>query len=87
LGGAVMGKDRFEGVIDKKNNEVYQNMLDHWRFHDSKSWVNPSLSITAIAERAMDQIPVAAEKKDFEFHANTINKSLLFFTLNILFLN
>jgi cholesterol oxidase len=29
LGGAVMGKDRFEGVIDKKNNEVYQNMLDH----------------------------------------------------------
>ena len=27
--------------------------------------VNPSLSITAIAERAMDQIPVKIENKDF----------------------
>jgi cholesterol oxidase len=67
LGGAVMAKDRSEGVINK-NNEVfgYQNMLIiDGSMISANPGVNPSLSITAIAERAMDQIPVAAERKNF----------------------
>jgi len=67
LGGAVMGEDRYEGVIDK-NNEVfgYQNMLIiDGSMISANPGVNPSLSITAIAERAMDQIPVASERKNF----------------------
>ena len=67
LGGAVMGKDRSEGVINK-NNEVfgYHNMLIiDGSMISANPGVNPSLSITAIAERAMDQIPVKIENKDF----------------------
>ena len=60
LGGAVMGKDSSQGVINK-NNEVfgYQNMfVIDGSMISANPGVNPSLSITAIAERAMDQIPV-----------------------------
>jgi cholesterol oxidase len=67
LGGAVMGRDRFEGVINK-NTEVfgYQNMLIiDGSMISANPGVNPSLSITAIAERAMGQIPVATERKDY----------------------
>lgn len=67
LGGAVMGKDSSEGVINK-NNEVfgYHNMLIiDGSMISANPGVNPSLSITAIAERAMDQIPVPIERKDF----------------------
>ena len=67
LGGAVMGKDRSEGVINK-NNEVfgYQNMLIiDGSMISANPGVNPSLSITAIAERAMDQFPARIENKDF----------------------
>jgi cholesterol oxidase len=59
LGGAVMGKNRYQGVINK-NNEVfgYQNMLViDGAMISANPGVNPSLSITAIAERAMAQIP------------------------------
>ena len=58
LGGAVMGKDASEGVINK-NNEVfgYENMLIvDGSMISSNPGVNPSLSITAIAERAMDRV-------------------------------
>ncbi|MDI1304067.1 MAG: GMC oxidoreductase, partial [bacterium] len=60
LGGAVMGKDISQGVINK-NNEVfgYQNMfVIDGSMISANPGVNPSLSITAIAERAMAQIPV-----------------------------
>ena len=59
LGGAVMGKDPATGVIDKDNNVFgYQNMLViDGAMISANPGVNPSLSITAIAERAMDQIP------------------------------
>lgn len=60
LGGAVMGKDFSQGVINK-NNEVfgYQNMyVIDGSMISANPGVNPSFSITAIAERAMDQIPV-----------------------------
>jgi cholesterol oxidase len=58
LGGAVMGKDANTGVINK-NNEVfgYQNLyVIDGSMISANPGVNPSLSITAIAERAMAQI-------------------------------
>ncbi|SNR63403.1 GMC oxidoreductase [Lutibacter flavus] len=59
LGGAVMGKDISEGVIDK-NNQVfgYKNMLVcDGSIISANPGVNPSLSITAITEHAMSKIP------------------------------
>ncbi|MCF6278793.1 MAG: GMC family oxidoreductase [Flavobacteriaceae bacterium] len=58
LGGAVMGKDISEGVIDE-NNKVfgYQNLfIIDGSMISANPGVNPALSITAIAERAMDKI-------------------------------
>jgi len=60
LGGAVMGRDASEGVIDK-NNKVfgYQNMyVCDGSAISANPGVNPSLSISAIAERAMGKIPM-----------------------------
>lgn len=59
LGGAVMGKNEKEGVINK-NNEVfgYANMyVIDGAMISANPGVNPSLSITAIAEHAMAKIP------------------------------
>ena len=59
LGGAVMGKNDKKGVINK-NNEVfnYKNMyVIDGSMISANPGVNPSLSITAIAEHAMAQIP------------------------------
>lgn len=59
LGGACMGKDASEGVIDKQHRVFgYENML----VCDGSSisaniGVNPSLTITALTERAMSLIP------------------------------
>lgn len=69
LGGAVMGRDASEGVIDKDHRVFgYQNMY----ICDSSSvsanpGVNPSLTITALAERAMSKIPAKNElqKNDY----------------------
>ncbi|MCP5061486.1 MAG: GMC family oxidoreductase [Ignavibacteriae bacterium] len=60
LGGAVMSADISEGVINE-NNEVfgYKNMLIvDGSMISANPGVNPALSITAIAERAMDKIPI-----------------------------
>lgn len=60
LGGAAMGKNKAEGVINE-NNKVfgYKNMLVcDGSMISANPGVNPSLSITAIAERAMDKIPM-----------------------------
>ena len=62
LGGAVMGQDVTKGVIDK-NNKVfgYENMyIIDGSMISANPGVNPALSITAIAEHAMDGIPKAA---------------------------
>ena len=62
LGGARMGKNKVEGVINA-NNEVfgYQNMLIcDGSMISANPGVNPSLSITAITERAMSKIPNTA---------------------------
>ncbi|MBN2348887.1 MAG: GMC family oxidoreductase [Bacteroidales bacterium] len=59
LGGAVMGGNTDEGVIDI-NNQVfgYKNMLVvDGSMISANPGVNPALSILAIAERAMEQIP------------------------------
>lgn len=59
LGGAVMGKDKKEGVIDK-NNKIfgydYMYVIDGSMI-SANPGVNPSLTITSIAERAMEKIP------------------------------
>ena len=58
LGGAVMGKDIAQGVIDY-NNKVfgYENMyVCDGSMISANPGVNPSLSITAISERAMSKI-------------------------------
>ncbi|MGB3454010.1 MAG: GMC oxidoreductase [Moheibacter sp.] len=62
LGGACMGKGAAEGVIDKNNFVFnYKNMMVcDGSMISANPGVNPSLSITAITERAMSLIP---EKK------------------------
>ncbi len=59
LGGAIMGKDKSEGVIDKDNRVFgYENMyICDGSMISANPGVNPSLSITAISERAMSKIP------------------------------
>ena len=59
LGGAVMGKDSQTAVIDKNNLVFgYENMLViDGAMISANPGVNPSLTITAIAERAMAIIP------------------------------
>jgi len=60
LGGSVMGKGKDEGVIDK-NNKIfgYENMyVCDGSMISANPGVNPSLTITAISERAMSKIPV-----------------------------
>lgn len=59
LGGCVMGESAHHGVIDK-NNQVfnYQNLyVCDGSAVSANPGVNPSLSITAITERAMSHIP------------------------------
>jgi len=65
LGGAVMGNDAQKGVIDK-NNKVfgYKNLfVIDGSMISANPGVNPSLSITAIAERAMSKIKTKVSKK------------------------
>ncbi len=59
LGGSVMGKDKSEGVIDKDNRVFgYKNMyVCDGSMISANPGVNPSLTITALTERAMSKIP------------------------------
>ncbi|PHR31900.1 MAG: GMC oxidoreductase [Fluviicola sp.] len=63
LGGAVMGGNPAEGVIDKDNKVFgYENLyIIDGSMISANPGVNPSLSITAIAERAMFQVPAKSE--------------------------
>lgn len=58
LGGACMGANAEEGVIDQNNHVFnYENMLIcDGSAISANPGVNPSLSITAIAERAMSKV-------------------------------
>jgi cholesterol oxidase len=62
LGGATMGSDASQGVIDRDNQVFgYQNMyVCDGSMISANPGVNPSLSITAISERAMSKIPAKA---------------------------
>ena len=66
LGGACMGADASTGVVDRDNRVFgYANM---WVCDGSaisaNPGVNPSLTITALAERAMAQVPARTDKND-----------------------
>ncbi len=67
LGGACMGKDAQSGVIDSINNVFnYKNMMVcDGSMISANPGVNPSLSITAITERAMSKIPLKSENPEF----------------------
>lgn len=62
LGGAVIGKDPGSGVVDGRNRVFgYENLLVcDGAAMPANPGVNPSLTITAIAENAMKHIPAAA---------------------------
>lgn len=59
LGGAVVGTDRTNGVIDERHCAFgYRNLLvTDGSAMPANAGVNPSLSITALAERAMTFVP------------------------------
>lgn len=59
LGGCVIGKDRDAGVIDKSHRVFgYKNMyVCDGAAISANPGVNPALTITAMTERAMSQIP------------------------------
>jgi cholesterol oxidase len=59
LGGACMGRDASEGVIDSDNRVFgYRNLyVCDGSMISANPGVNPSLSITAISERAMSKVP------------------------------
>jgi cholesterol oxidase len=61
LGGAVIGRDASTGVVDRNNRVFgYENLLVcDGAALPANPGVNPSLTITAIAERAMAAIPRA----------------------------
>jgi cholesterol oxidase len=62
LGGACMGRDAAEGVIDRDNRVFgYRNLyVCDGSTISANPGVNPSLSITAISERAMSLVPPRA---------------------------
>ena len=59
LGGSIMGKDSSEGVIDSRNQVFYYHNLYvcDGSMIRANLGVNPSLTITALTERAMNHIP------------------------------
>ncbi|MCB0313237.1 MAG: GMC family oxidoreductase, partial [Calditrichaeota bacterium] len=61
LGGCTMGRDREEGVIDRDNRLFgYENIyVCDGSAISANPGVNPSLTITALSERAMSKIPEA----------------------------
>jgi cholesterol oxidase len=66
LGGCVMGKGKDEGVIDKDNRVFgYFNLfVCDGSMISANPGVNPSLTITALAERAMSKIPRNPSQKN-----------------------
>ena len=64
LGGAVIARSREEGVVDARHRVFgYENLLVcDGSVIPANVGVNPSLTITALAERAMSFIPPAASQ-------------------------
>ena len=65
LGGCTMGTDKGSGVIDKYHRVFgYKNMfIMDASAVSANLGVNPSLTITALAERAMSYIPAKESGK------------------------
>jgi cholesterol oxidase len=68
LGGAVIGHGPEDGVVDGRQRVFgYENLLVcDGSAVPANVGVNPSLTITALAEHAMDQIPAASEQPSYE---------------------
>ncbi len=81
LGGATMGQNPTEGVIDKDNCVFgYENMfVCDGSMISANPGVNPSLTITALAERAMSKIRPKGCNNTTEHHKNVdpINPTFL----------
>jgi cholesterol oxidase len=62
LGGACMGRDAAEGVIDRDNRVFgYRNLyVCDGSMISANPGVNPALTITALSERAMSLVPPGA---------------------------
>ena len=65
LGGAVIGADRSRGVVDARQRVFgYENLLVcDGSAIPANVGVNPSLTITALAEHAMSHVPAAARRR------------------------
>ncbi len=68
LGGAVMGENADEGVIDAQNRVFgYRNMyVCDGSMISANPGVNPSLTILALSERAMSRIPPSGKPPEAE---------------------
>ncbi|MEA2243005.1 MAG: cholesterol oxidase, partial [Solirubrobacteraceae bacterium] len=66
MGGAVIGRSPEEGVVDERHRVFgYENLLVcDGSVVPANVGVNPSLTITALAERAMSFVPPAAAVED-----------------------
>jgi cholesterol oxidase len=74
VGGAVIGADAASGVIDRRLRVFgYENMLVcDGAAMPANPGVNPALTITALAEYAMSQIPAAtSERGSRDVHAKS----------------
>jgi cholesterol oxidase len=68
LGGAVIGHDPDDGVVDARQRVFgYENLLVcDGSAVPANVGVNPSLTITALAEHAMSEVPPAAAQQSYE---------------------
>jgi cholesterol oxidase len=68
LGGAVIGHSAEDGVVDARQRVFgYENLLVcDGAAVPANVGVNPSLTITALAEHAMSEIPAASEQQSYE---------------------
>ncbi|HET7120196.1 MAG TPA: GMC family oxidoreductase [Solirubrobacterales bacterium] len=68
LGGAVIGHGPEDGVVDARQRVFgYENLLVcDGSAVPANVGVNPSLTITALAEHAMSEIPAASEQQSYE---------------------
>jgi len=74
LGGAVIGRSPAEGVVDARHRVFgYENLLVcDGSVVPANVGVNPSLTITALAERAMSFVPAAAAAAATQDDAQTV---------------
>ena len=77
LGGAVMGENASKGVINSKNEVFgYRDMyVIDGSMISANPGVNPSLSITAIAERALSLIPEKEQLSNMTFYEASSKRS------------